>query len=121
MERRKDSKGKVLKEGESQRKDGLYQYRWTDRAGKRHTVYAGDLKELREKEKKIQDSILSGSDFDTLKLTVYEFVKRYNDTRIHALGIRTAERNASYIRRLQNDPIGSRLVANTTVFVPSCG
>lgn len=116
MERRKDSKGKVLKEGESQRKDGLYQYRWTDRAGKRHTVYAGDLKELREKEKKIQDSILSGSDFDTLKLTVYEFVKRYNDTRIHALGIRTAERNASYIRRLQNDPIGSRLVANTTVF-----
>ena len=49
MERRKDNKGKVLKEGESQRKDGLYQYRWTDRAGKRHTVYAGSLKELRDK------------------------------------------------------------------------
>jgi integrase len=116
MKRRKDSKKRVLKEGESQRKDGLYQYRWTDRAGKRHTVYAGDLKELREKEKKIQDSILSGSDFDTLKLTVYEFVKRYNDTRVHALSIRTAERNASYIKRLQNDPIGNKLVANTTVF-----
>ena len=31
MERRKDNKGRVLKEGESQRKDGLYQYRWTDK------------------------------------------------------------------------------------------
>ena len=54
MERRKDNKGRVLKEGESQRKDGLYQYRWTDRTGKRHTVYAGDLKELREKKRKFK-------------------------------------------------------------------
>ena len=47
MERRKDNKGRVLKEGESQRKDGLYQYRWTDKFGKRRTIYSGDLKELR--------------------------------------------------------------------------
>ena len=49
MERRKDNKGRVLKEGESQRKDGLYQYRWTDKFGKRHTMYANDLKALRDK------------------------------------------------------------------------
>lgn len=34
MVRRKDKKGRVLKDGESQRKDGTYQYRWTDRYGK---------------------------------------------------------------------------------------
>ena len=47
MKRRKDNKGRVLKEGESQRKDGRYQYRWTDRRGERHILYAMDLKTLR--------------------------------------------------------------------------
>ena len=49
MERRKDSKGKVLKDGESQRKNGIYQYRWTDKTGKRHTIYAKDLKFFEKK------------------------------------------------------------------------
>ena len=44
MERRKDNKGRVLKEGESQRKDGLYQNPRTDKFGKRRTYYSGDLK-----------------------------------------------------------------------------
>lgn len=30
-EKRKDNKGRVLKENEAQRKDGSYQYRWRDR------------------------------------------------------------------------------------------
>lgn len=38
MERRKDSKGRVLKEGESQRKDGRYQYRYTNMLGKRKMI-----------------------------------------------------------------------------------
>ena len=50
MAKRKDSKGKVLEKGESQRKDGSYMYRWTDISGKRKTVYANTLNELREKE-----------------------------------------------------------------------
>ena len=44
-EKRKDSKGRVLKTGESQRKDGRYQYRFADRYGERHTVYASTLSE----------------------------------------------------------------------------
>ena len=48
MERRKDSKGRVLKKGESERKDGRYQYRYNDAFGTRKTVYANDLNELRE-------------------------------------------------------------------------
>lgn len=35
-ERRKDSKGRVLRTGESERKDGLYQFRYEDTIGKRH-------------------------------------------------------------------------------------
>lgn len=40
MQKRKDSKGRALKDGESQRKDGLYQYRWSVR-GKRYSTDHG--------------------------------------------------------------------------------
>ena len=53
-EKRKDAKGRVLRTGESQRKDLIYQYRYTDIRGKRQTIYSSDLKELREKEQDIQ-------------------------------------------------------------------
>ncbi len=52
-EKRRDNKGRVLKTGESQRKDGLYQFRYTDWTGKRQTIYASDLSVLREKEEDI--------------------------------------------------------------------
>ncbi|WP_333673304.1 integrase DNA-binding domain-containing protein [Holdemanella porci] len=51
MNRRKDNKGVVLKDGECQRKNGTYDYRYVTRDGKRHAIYAKTLKELREKEK----------------------------------------------------------------------
>lgn len=50
MVRRKDNKGKVLQKGETQRSDGLYVYRWTDCKGKRRSLYARTLNELRSKE-----------------------------------------------------------------------
>ena len=44
MQRRKDNKGRVLKDGEVYRKsDGLYMYRWTAKNGKRHTIYDATL------------------------------------------------------------------------------
>ena len=45
--KRVDSKGRVLKVGESQRKDGLYMYRFTDDTGERQTIYANNVIELR--------------------------------------------------------------------------
>lgn len=45
----KSLKGKELGKGISQRKDGIYQGRFVDRFGKRRTVYATSLKEVREK------------------------------------------------------------------------
>ena len=59
-ERRKDSKNRVLKSGESERKSGGYQYRWSTPDKKRHTVYAPTLKKLREKEAKIQKDLADG-------------------------------------------------------------
>ena len=41
-EKRKDHKGRILRTGESQRKDLIYQYRYTDIRGKRQTIYSSD-------------------------------------------------------------------------------
>lgn len=50
-EKRKDSKGRVLKDGESQRANGTYDYRYTDIHKKRRCIYAKSLIELRKKRK----------------------------------------------------------------------
>ena len=42
---RKDNKGRILRTGESQRKDGQYMYRYTDDSGKRRTLYSWRLTE----------------------------------------------------------------------------
>lgn len=55
MASRKDSRNRVLKTGEDQRENGTYQYRYIDPVtGKRVSIYAPTLQELREKEKEIQ-------------------------------------------------------------------
>ena len=53
MKRRTDNKGRILRVGESQRKDGRYQYQYTDSVGKRQCIYDLTLVGLREKEKMI--------------------------------------------------------------------
>ena len=57
MQKRKDHKNRVLRDGESQRKDLSYQYRFTDSMGKRRTVYARTLNELRQKEEQIRKEL----------------------------------------------------------------
>ncbi len=42
-EKRKDSKGRILRNGEVQRSDGKYMFRYTDVTGKRQTVYSWKL------------------------------------------------------------------------------
>lgn len=55
---RKDSKGRVLRKGESQRKnDGRYIYQYTDSTGKRRVVYSNDLLELRERKRTCSQSV----------------------------------------------------------------
>ena len=82
---RKDNKGRALHTGESQRVDGTYMYRYSDnKTGKRKSVYANDLPELREKEKQIakdlEDDILTDS--TTKKMTINELFERYMETKV---------------------------------------
>ena len=71
MQRRKDNKGRVLKDGEVYRKsDGLYMYRWTVKNGKRHTIYDATLEGLREKEEKIQHDLAEGIRMSECNLTL---------------------------------------------------
>ena len=75
--KRKDHKGRILRIGESQRKDLIYQYRYTDIRGKRQTVYSSDLKELREKEKTIQKQLDEGIDYAAGAINVIALLERY--------------------------------------------
>lgn len=61
MSTRKDSKGRVLQKGESQRKN-YYIYQYTDIHKKRRVIYARDLPELRLREKEILLDIQDGLD-----------------------------------------------------------
>lgn len=62
---RKDNKGRSLKKGESQRNDGRYVYRYVDKFHHNKSIYAKDLRELREKEAKIIHDEYEG--FDPLR------------------------------------------------------
>ena len=75
--KRKDHKGRLLRTGESQRGDLIYQYRYTDLCGKRRSIYDSDLQGLRRKEKELQRQLDDGIDYDAGQITVLELLKRY--------------------------------------------
>ena len=75
--KRKDTRGRILKTGESQRKDLIYQYRYTDSCGKRHTVYAPTLEGLRKKEEEINRTEIDGASYHDGGITVVELLERY--------------------------------------------
>lgn len=69
-EKRKDNKKRVLKEGEYQRANGSYEFRWRTEGGKRHYIYAATLEELREKEESIHRDKSEGIRTDAGNVTV---------------------------------------------------
>ena len=72
MIRRKDNKNRVLRKGESQRKDGIYMYRYTDLTGRRKCIYNSDLSKLRDEEKRIQRDLEDGIDTKSADRTLNE-------------------------------------------------
>lgn len=76
-EKRKDKKGRILKDGESYRSDGRYMYRYNDIRGNRKYIYAQTLSELREKEQLIQRDLQDGIDYAAGSITVLALVERY--------------------------------------------
>ena len=83
MQRRKDNKGRVLKDGEVYRKsDGLYMYRWTAKNGKRHTIYDATLEGLREKEEKIQHDLADGIRIPECSLTLNDLFELWRKNKV---------------------------------------
>lgn len=74
---RKDADNIKLKKGETQRKDGSYEYRWKGNDGKRHSVYARTLKELREKENEIAKDTLDDIRTEVRYVTINDLYKRW--------------------------------------------
>lgn len=74
----KDLKGKELGEGLTQRKDGLYQARYTDRWGKRKTIYNKNLRELR---RQLAEAISDNENFVSIKdnITLDAWFKQWMD------------------------------------------
>ena len=114
MSRRKDNKGRVLRTGESQRKDLIYQYRYTDALGNRKCIYASDLKILREKEDELQRSLEDGLDYAGGEITVYELLQRYLSLKC---GVRynTKVGYGFVMNIVQKDPFGARKIRDIKV------
>lgn len=74
--KRKDNKNRILKDGEYQRPNGTYEYRWRDKRQKRHVIYAKSLAELREKENQILKDSLNGLVVSN-KITVDDLYKKW--------------------------------------------
>lgn len=70
IERRKDNKNRVLKEGEYQRSSGTYEFKWRDKKGVRHSISAITLDELREKEIDVLRDVLDGVRADKNNLSI---------------------------------------------------
>lgn len=75
--KRKDSKNRVLKEGEYQKSNGSYEYRWKDRKGQSHSIYGKTLDKLREKELDVMRDILNNANYDDEKITLDDLFERW--------------------------------------------
>ena len=93
-EKRRDSKKRILRNGESQQANGRYVYKYYDILHKPHFLYswrleptdklpAGKKKDLslREKIRQLQRDMMDGIDVRGSEMTVLELVKRYIATK----------------------------------------
>ena len=121
-EKRRDSKGRILRTGESQRKDGRYAYKYTDAYGKPQFVYSWRLVAtdkapagkrddlpLREKVKEIQRDLDDGIDTIGKKMTVCQLYAKQNSHRKNVK--RSTEKGREYLMAVRKaDPLGGRSI-----------
>ncbi len=121
-EKRRDKKGRLLRNGECQRDNGLYQFDYVDVFGKAKCVYSWKLEEtdplpkgkrkcisLREKEKEILKDIDDGIVPYGGNLTVLELTRKYV---LQRKGIRENTRTGYYtvLRRLEKEKFGTHRI-----------
>ena len=121
-EKRRDNKGRILRTGESQRKDGRYAYKYTDAYGKPQFVYswklvatdktpAGkrDTDALRDKIKEICKDLDDGIDTIGKKMTVCQLYAKQNALRKNVK--QGTKKGREYLMSLlRDDPIGMKSI-----------
>ena len=108
-EKRKDSKGRNLLQGEVQRKDGRFMYRYTDANGVRKSVYSWDLAELRVMEAEIQQDLKDGISTDK-KITLNDMQKKNVELRTDWKET-TRGTNLYLYKHFVSDTIGRKKIA----------
>lgn len=123
-EKRRDNKGRVLRDGESQRQDGKYEYKYFDAKGVRRSAYSWRLVEtdklptgkrqclpLREIEKKLNKDIDDGIDTHAArKTTLNDFYDAYIETKYELKQSTRTNYKYMYTKYVRED-IGKRKIA----------
>lgn len=125
--KRKDKKGRNLRNGECQRKDGRYQFEYTDIDGAVRCVYSWKLEptdslpsgkrkclSLREKEREIKRALALGQPMARDHITVLDLVKRYVLLRN---GVRESTRTGyqTVINFLEKDSFGKNKISQVRI------
>ena len=123
MAKRKDIKGRVLRDGEIQKKDGRYEYRYYDLNGKRKSVYSLKLNEndilpvgkkpceaLRTIEKQIMADTNDGIN-PFSKVTVNEYWEKYISSK-GELKPWVADQYRGIYNNIYRDSIGSKEISS---------
>ena len=107
MAKRVDPKRRKLRKGEFVRSDGMYAFRTVEN-GKRHTVYATTLDELREKEEKLLTDIEKGLDVDKQKLTLNNIADDYLEKKSKTVQLTTLRTMTAMYKNYVRDGFGKR-------------
>lgn len=120
LEKRRDNKGRILKNGENQRKDGRYLYKYVDNIGITQYVYSWklvatdrvpkgkrDCLSLREKEQEINRDIADGINTAGKKITVCQLYAKQNEHRANVKKSTQIQRR--YLMKiLEEDKLGAK-------------
>lgn len=121
-EKRRDNKNRILHDGEYQRKDGRYRFRYLDANGQEQNVYSWRLdkndpypkgkrpeKSLREKEKQIEMDLFDKIVVNGGNLTVLELVEKYVSLKVNVRH-NTIAGYKTVINILKKDPISKQRI-----------
>lgn len=112
--KRKDNKGRTLREGESQRKNGSYCYRYFDQNKKRKSIYANTLQSLREKESKIKRDMAANPESYDDETTVGALIDRYFSLK-RKLKAHSIDNYTRAIKKIHDDPFGKLKICSIRV------
>lgn len=103
--KRRDKNGRILKTGESQRKDLTYMFRYNEN-GERKCVYAKTLQELRSKEEEIEKRKFEGLQYASANVLVKDYIEHYIE-KMPNIKFTTKGTYMTAFNRIKNTPVGN--------------